>query len=199
MEVRQKFVVDRPLEVVWGALCDIRLVGSCVPGAEIVSVSDDGSNFEGRIRIKVGPISAAFSGSGRITRDDVAHRGQVEGSCIDRSNGSRVKINMTYSSNADQGSNSSATDIVANVTLTGPLAQFGKSALMNDISEVLVQEFTRNLTGRLGQTMEDTEVEHSASSVFAAPAELRLLKVLWQAIKARSIRLAGRAPKTIGR
>ena len=79
MEIKLQFIVNEPLSTVWEALCDTRRVVSCVPGAEIVSVSDDGTEVEGKIRTKVGPISAEFAGKGTISRDDTSHKGQVKG------------------------------------------------------------------------------------------------------------------------
>lgn len=186
MEIRQKFVVDKPLETVWTALCDIRLVASCVPGAEIVSVSTDGHEVEGRIRTKLGPISAAFSGKGVITRDDATHSGKVEGAGADKNSASRVKITLDYATAPSNGGKSTTTDIVANVVLTGPLAQFGKSALMNDIATAMTAEFTKNLKAAIGTSDDATPASpDGAASRPAASTELRPMKIVWAVIQAR--------------
>ncbi len=193
MEIHQKFVVDKSLETVWAALCDIRLVASCVPGAEIVSVSPDGREVEGRIRTKLGPISAAFSGKGVITRDDATHSGKVEGSGADKNSASRVKISLDYATRPSDGDNSTTTDIVANVVLTGPLAQFGKGALMNDIATAMTTEFTKNLKAAIGRPDDAASASRTgAASPSAAPAELRPMKILWAVIRARFTALFAR-------
>lgn len=186
MEIRQKFVVDKPLQTVWAALCDLRLVASCVPGAEIVSVSPEGREVEGRIRTKLGPISAAFSGKGIITRDDAIHSGKVEGAGADKNSASRVKISLDYAAKPSDGGLSTTTDIVANVVLTGPLAQFGKGALMNDIATAMTVEFTKNLKAAIGKPDDAAPASDSGqASPRAAPAELRPIKIVWAVIQAR--------------
>ncbi len=196
MEIRQKFTIDEPIETVWAALCDIRLIASCVPGAEITSVSPNGEEVEGRIRTKVGPISAAFSGKGVITRDDAAHSGKVEGSGSDKNTASRVKINLDYVAKESPDRASTTTDVVANVILTGTLAQFGKTALMNDIATAITTEFTKNLKSVIGSPGGSGASvdcgETSSPSAPAAPAELRPMKLLWIVIKARFMALFGR-------
>ena len=190
MEIKQQFVVDQPIATVWDALCDIRRVASCVPGAEIVSVSDDGTEVEGKIRTKVGPISAAFAGKGIISRDDATHTGQVEGSGADRNSSSRVKMTMVYTAVESDGGKSTTTDIVAKVVLTGPLAQFSKGSLMNDIAAALTAEFTKNLRATFGAPAV-AESGNTGPAPAAAPAELRPLKLFWNVLKTRLARLFG--------
>lgn len=188
MEIRQSFVVEQPLKTVWAALGDIRLVASCVPGAEIVSISDDGREIEGRIRTKIGPLSAAFSGVGKIERDDVNYTGTVEGAGADKNSSSRIKINLDYAAKPSADQKSTTTEVVAKVVLTGPLAQFGKGALINDIAAAMTAEFTRNLKAVIDppapQSNSETSVEMPRPSSPAA-AELRPMTLLWMIIKAR--------------
>lgn len=192
MDIRQQFVVDRPLEEVWAALSDIRLVASCMPGAEIVSVSDDQREVEGRMHAKLGPISAAFAGRGRITRDDARHEGVVEGSGADRNSGSRVQIKLTYALSPSEDGRSTTTAIVAGVTLSGALAQFGKGTLIQEIAAHMTQQFTANLRQRFaaqGSPEETAQVRADGAGASAGAGELRPLQLLLAVMKARLLRL----------
>lgn len=196
MEIRQHFTVEQDIATVWRALNDIRLVASCMPGAEIVSVSDDQSEIEGLMRAKVGPMSAAFAGKGKVTRDDVRHAGTVEGTGADRNSSSRVQVKLSYQLEPTDEGRSTAVAIVAGVVLSGPLAQFGKGVLINEIATQLTQQFAANLR-RSFQTQAAAKAgdgEPPAPPEPAPPAgELRPLQLLIAVLKARLRRLYGGA------
>jgi carbon monoxide dehydrogenase subunit G len=187
VEIRQKFVVEQPIETVWAALSDIHLVASCMPGAEIVSVSDDQSEIEGRMRTKVGPISAAFGGRGKVVRDASTYTGSVEGSGADKNSGSRVQMKLTYALEPSDGDKSTTTSIVAGVVLSGPLAQFGKGALINEIAAHLTQQFTANLRQRLAANAAGPNSEQATIPAVesASAGELRPLQLLIAVLKGR--------------
>jgi carbon monoxide dehydrogenase subunit G len=154
MEIRQEFTVDHGITEVWRSLADVRLVASCMPGAEVFSVSDDQSEVEGRIHARIGPIGANFNGRAKIVRDDGKLSGTLEGTGLDQSNGSRAAIKLMYALKPAVGSASSTTTtVVATVTLSGLLAQFGKGRLINDVATQMTQEFASRL--RLALTPSD--------------------------------------------
>ncbi|MER2533835.1 MAG: SRPBCC family protein [Rhizobiaceae bacterium] len=193
MEIRQHFTVEQDIATVWRALNDIRLVASCMPGAEIVSVSDDLSEVEGLMRAKVGPMSAAFAGKGRVTRDDARHAGTVEGTGADRNSSSRVQVKLSYQLEPTDGGTSTLVSIVASVVLSGPLAQFGKGVLINEIATQLTQQFAANLR-RSFETQAPPKAADGEPAAAPAPAgELRPLQLLFAVLKARLRRLFGGA------
>lgn len=192
MEIRQKFTVEQDMDTVWAALSDIRLVASCVPGAEIVSVSEDQSEVEGLMRTRIGPISAAFGGTGKITRDDVNHKGSVEGTGSDKNSGSRAQIKLDYELEPSDGGKSTTTSIVAGVVLSGPLAQFGKGALINEIAAQITRQFTTNLRQRFAAATQAADPHAPAEAPQPAGAgELRPMQLLFAVLKARFLRLFG--------
>lgn len=196
MEIRQKFTVEQDIATVWAALSDIRLVASCVPGAEIVSVSDDQSEIEGQMRTRIGPISAAFGGRGKVVRDEVNYKGSVDGAGSDKNSGSRVQIKLDYALEPADGGKATTTSIVAGVVLSGPLAQFGKGALINEIATQITQQFTANLRQRFtaiaAAKRQDPHVDLAAVLTPASAGELRPLQILLAVLKARLRRLFGR-------
>jgi carbon monoxide dehydrogenase subunit G len=157
MEIRQEFTVDHDIAEVWRTLADVRLVASCMPGAEVVSVSDDQSEVQGRVHARIGPIGANFNGRAKIVRDDATHSGLLEGTGLDQSNGSRAAVKLIYALRpAEMDSRSTTTTVVATVTLSGLLAQFGKGGLINDVATQMTREFARRLQQALAESSADT-------------------------------------------
>jgi len=185
MELRQDFVVQASPERVWDALKDFELIAACVPGTEILAVSEDGAEVTGRITAKVGPISAAFTGSAKVARDEGSRSGEVEGTGADRASNSRATVRMTYSVHP-QGT-ATRTDIVADLQLKGTLAQFSKGPIIHDIAAAMTRDFATNLQARL-----------DAHDVGALPRAkpMNPLVLLWRIIMAR---LSGSARGTAGR
>lgn len=64
---------------VWKTLLDVERIAPCMPGATVERV--DGDEVAGRVRVKVGPVTASYAGTARfVTKDEAAHRFVLEGS-----------------------------------------------------------------------------------------------------------------------
>lgn len=196
MNIKQRFVVQHPPEVVWNALADVQLVAQCVPGAEL-DESSDGRNYKGRMRVKLGPIAAAFAGEAVVERDAASRTGVVEGKGADGRSNSRAKARMTYAVTPEAGGKAAAVAVEAEIILTGALAQFGRSAIVNDIAARLTADFADALQKRLAAAAPAGEaaageVAGTASPTIEAPpakpAEIKplqlLLGILWRRILA---------------
>ena len=86
VELRQSFVIAHPVDEVWAFFGRVEDVAACLPGASLDGGEKDGV-VNGKMRVKVGPISAEFNGVAQITRDEATHRGAIVGSGRDtRSN-----------------------------------------------------------------------------------------------------------------
>src|SRR5256885_9984183 len=73
MQLENSFQVAAPPDKVFVYLLDINKVVGCVPGAELSEVVDP-STFKGKVKVKVGPITVAYSGTARISDRDDARR-----------------------------------------------------------------------------------------------------------------------------
>jgi carbon-monoxide dehydrogenase small subunit len=124
VEFRQSFAIAHPVEEVWAFFGRVEDVAACLPGASLDGGEKDGV-VNGKMRVKVGPISAEFSGNS-ATRGIVA-----------------------YSVKPDEGGAGARVDVDVGYTLTGMLAQFGRSGLVQDIASRLTAAFARNLEARL--------------------------------------------------
>ena len=148
VEFRQSFVIAHPVDEVWAFFGRVEDVAECLPGASLDGGEKDGV-VNGRMKVKVGPISAEFSGVAQITRDEAAHRGTIVGSGRDARSNSATRGVVAYSVKPDEGGAGASVDVDVGYTLTGMLAQFGRSGLVQDIAGRLTAAFAKNLEARL--------------------------------------------------
>src|SRR5262249_20693071 len=73
VKLDQSFDVAAPIEDVWRALNDLERVAPCLPGATITGHDEDGT-YRGEFKVKLGPTTAAYRGTIKITEaDEAAH------------------------------------------------------------------------------------------------------------------------------
>src|SRR3954453_17532114 len=73
MKLEQSFEVAAPIDAVWTALNDLERVAPCLPGATITGHDEDGT-YRGEVKVKLGPTTAAYRGTIKITAaDEAAH------------------------------------------------------------------------------------------------------------------------------
>ena len=158
-------------DAVWAALSDLRRVAACLPGAELETLQGD--QITGRMRVALGPVKANFSGAGTVFLDALRREGRISGRGRNSGTGSATEGEVSWQvlPVSDNGS-----ELAVRVTwrLTGALAQFGRTGLVQDLVRRLAAEFARNL-------------DAMAAGGTPAPAgrPLGLLAMLWRLIKAR--------------
>ena len=116
-------------------LLDVNKVVGCVPGAELSEVVDP-TTFKGKVKIKVGPVTVAYSGTARIVdRNDGAHTAtlEAEGRETTGPGSARAKAFMSVVPEGD----TSVVKIVTDYNVAGRVAQFGRG-VMEDVSKRLV-------------------------------------------------------------
>ncbi len=158
-------------EAAWAALSDLRRVAACLPGAELDTL-DDG-HVTGHVGIALGPVKARFAGEGRVMLDDAARSGRLLGGGRDGASRAQGEVTWSVLPAATGGS-----ELLVRLSwrLTGPLAQFGRAALVQDLVRRLARDFARNL---------------DALAAGAAPPPARpvgVLALLWGLLKARLFR-----------
>jgi uncharacterized protein len=164
MKIAQSFTVGRPADVVWTFFQDIPAVAACLPGAELVESKPDGVQ-RGKVKVNLGPFKATFEGEAKVTTDPTTRSGHVDGHGIDKRGGSHSRMALDY--RLKEVGNSTQVDIDVDLTLSGPIAQFGRVGLVTEVANVLIGEFTSNLDGRLSQSPEPSRVN-------AAPRQKQL-------------------------
>lgn len=144
--ISQNVLVSQPPEVVWDLLKDVRAVAECMPGVELTEDLGDGQ-YKGRLRSKLGAITATFDGEAKIEMDDTSKSGTIDARGVDAKGGSRASAAVRYS--AQQDPQGTRLDVTADIKLLGRLAQFGKSGLLQEISNQMVSTFADNLAERV--------------------------------------------------
>lgn len=162
MRIEQEFVVARPPAEVWKFFQDVPSVAQCLPGAELTDENEDGS-YAGSLSVKLGPMTAAFEGKATITPDEAKKTATIDGKGVDKKGGSRGQVKVVYAIAEDPGG--SKVNVDADVTLSGPAAQFGRTGLINEMSKRLIGDFVTCLEGKLGASSEGEAESIEASEV----------------------------------
>jgi carbon monoxide dehydrogenase subunit G len=141
MELKNDFHVSVPIDVAWAVLTDLERIAPCMPGAELQEV--EGEEYRGVVKVKVGPISAQYKGSARfVEKDDKQHRAVLlaEG----RDTRGQGNASATVTALAVPDDDGTTISIATDLTITGKVAQFGRS-VMGDVSAKMLTEFAERL------------------------------------------------------
>jgi carbon monoxide dehydrogenase subunit G len=168
MQLTNSFTVPVPIDRAWDTLLDMERVAPCLPGAAVDSF--DGEVCQGRVKVKVGPISLQYRGEVTIDERDDATRTLVMTGLGKEVKGSSSATARIRANLVDQGA-ATAVHVATDLDLTGKPAQFGRG-IITDVSNRLVGTFARNLENLL--TAEDAPAPAapagSESAAAAAPA-----------------------------
>src|SRR6516162_4121454 len=168
MELEHSFIVPVPPEQAWPVLLDVERIAPCMPGATIDSV--DGDVIKGRIKVKVGPVSLTYAGTGRFTERDEQRRTVTLEASGKETRGSGTASATVHSSLQDEGGQ---TRVVVRTTLsvTGRPAQFGRG-VMAEVGGKIIERFAANLAALLasgGQPEAGAVTGNGAGPGAAAP------------------------------
>jgi aerobic carbon-monoxide dehydrogenase small subunit len=177
IEIRQSFVIARPQREVWNFFAQAERVVPCMPGATLSG--SRGDRLQGQLAIKLGPIAAAFNGEARMIRDEAMQRGMILGAGRDRLSASRASAEIEYRLSAEQGGAATQVDIAVRALLLGPLAQFGRSAIVSDLAARIGDMFARNLERRMAgspDAMDETTAPIPAGALLRTVIAARVKK-----------------------
>ncbi len=152
MKIENSFTVDAPIERAWDVLTDIPTIAPCLPGAKLES--SDGDTHKGRVKVKVGPVTAEYTGQATfVERDEVARRVVINGKGRDTRGAGNAQATITAQMTAvgDKTTVSIDTDL----KVSGKVAQFGRG-VMQDVSEKLLGQFAECVAGKLAEPSELT-------------------------------------------
>lgn len=155
MKISQEFVVAPPVDVVWDFFQDVPSVADCLPGAELTGKDADGA-YEGRLSAKLGPMTATFEGKATVSPEPAERRATIEGKGVDKKGGSRGQVKVDYS--LEEVTDGTKVGVEADVHLSGPAAQFGRTGLINEMSKRLIDDFVACLEAKLqAETVEEAK------------------------------------------
>ncbi len=137
MQLENSFSVAAPPDRVFAYLLDVNKIVGCVPGAELSEVVDT-TTFKGKVKIKVGPITVAYSGTAKIAdRNDAQHSATLEAEGRETTGPGSARAKALMSVEADGAG--SVVKIVTEYNVAGRVAQFGRG-VMEDVSRRIVND-----------------------------------------------------------
>lgn len=145
MDLTNEFTVHLPIDRAWALLTDIERIAPCMPGAQLTGV--EGDTYSGLVKIKLGPVTAQYTGTAAFdSKDDAAHVGVLRAAGRDSHGQGNASALITASLEAqgDQTKVSVHTDL----TITGKVAQFGRGVIL-DVSAKLLGQFVQCLESSL--------------------------------------------------
>jgi uncharacterized protein len=164
MQIENEFTVPGPIDEVWLHLLDVERVAPCMPGAELTESVDE-RTWKGKVNMRLGPVSLSFAGIVTMEdRDDAAHRVVLRAKGMEQKG--KGAANASVTSWLETGENATTVRMVADVQLTGSVAQLSRG-LLPEVSRKLTREFAECL--RTSMLAGETERTPSAAET-AAPA-----------------------------
>jgi carbon monoxide dehydrogenase subunit G len=164
VQLEHTFTVPAPMETVWQAVLDPARVAPCMPGATLTSV--EGDTFAGTVKVKLGPISLLYKGSGEfLEKDEAARTVVIKASGKDsRGNGTAAATVTLTLTSVDGGTEGT---VVTDLAITGRPAQFGRG-LIAEVGGKILNVFATCLADRLDTTGESVTTSPAAEPVPSA-------------------------------
>ena len=170
MQLDHEFTVPVPAARAWPVLTDIEQVWPCMPGATVTKIS--GADFEGQVKVKVGPITVTYRGAASFLElDETARRVVIEARGKETRGVGTASARVTAHLQ-DQGQ-ATVVRVSTDLSITGRPAQFGRGVL-TDVGAKLLGQFAQCLSGVLsdgrrpaypGSTTDPSELRLTTRSI----------------------------------
>ncbi|MCB4769306.1 2Fe-2S iron-sulfur cluster binding domain-containing protein [Ancylobacter sp. Lp-2] len=180
VEIRESFEVPAPRDAVWALFQSPEQVIACLPGARLTAPSD-GRSLAAEMVVKLGPMQAAFGGTGLIIPNPADWSGTIDGRGVDARSATQVRARLAYRlvESADGAVTRVSVDVA--YVLQGPLAQMSRGAIAREVAARLTQNFAANLAARI-----------RGEAPAASAASLDAGALAWSLVKGWLARLFGR-------
>lgn len=184
MKIANEFTISVPVDDAWEVLTDLAQVVPLMPGAQLIG--QDGDDYVGKVRVKVGPVISEFTGKANfVDLDRENYRAVINARGREARGTGNAAAVVTAQLHPD-GNNSRVT-VDTDVKIVGKLAQFG-SGMLQQVSEKLLGQFVESLEAKLAGTaqpvaepalteppaaqQEPTQAPEAAAAAEPAPIDL---------------------------
>ena len=175
-KIEERFEVQAPVERVWKYLIDPARVVECLPGAELVEMTD-AHNFVGAIKVKVGPLAMSYKGKAKFTEvNEETHQVRMVGDAREVGGSGSTKVTMLSTVAPLASGGASEVVVNAEVELVGKIVQFGRG-MIEEVSRQMFRQFSTCVRAKLeeAQPVESTPSVPEIKPVAAAPLAFRAL------------------------
>jgi len=163
IELDNSFTVPVPPEKAWDVLLDVERIAPCMPGASVLSISDDGNEIEGQVKVKLGPLSLTYKGTAKFTNKDVEnHTIAIEATGKETRGAGTASANVQAVLKPGDATGSTLVSIHTSLNVTGRPAQFGRS-LLPEVSGKLIAQFATNLEALIAADNAPAAAEETAT------------------------------------
>jgi carbon monoxide dehydrogenase subunit G len=145
VQLSNEFVVPRGVEETWKVLTDVERIAPAMPGAQLTGVED--GKYTGTVKVKVGPVTASYRGVASFRELDEANHHAVLDAKGKESTG-RGQAAAVVSADLLPEGDQTRVRVTTDLTISGPLAQFGRGAIA-EVSTRLLGQFVDNLKNTL--------------------------------------------------
>ena len=163
------FPLDGSVDDAWTLLNNIEQVASCMPGAAITETVDE-HNFKGSVKVKIGPMNVAFSGTIEVQAIDAnEHQVHLIARGKDSKGSSSASMDLTARVRSGESGASELTGD-AGVTVNGKLANFG-GRMMTQVSDQILDQFADNFRAKLAASVNSEDSTQAAQSTDESTAQ----------------------------
>ena len=188
MEVKaeKQLKLNQNPDMVWKMMIDPSFMVKSVPGAELTELLDD-RNFNGKISLKIGPVTAKFNGEAEFTKlVEEDYELTLEGKGLDTSGkgGANMTMNIKLVPIDDGGTEMKSS---MSLSITGRLAQFGGRMIVA-VNNKMFDQWATSFTELMNQQTSSKDSEEKSSSLqenlnVAETTPVKALPLAWSAIK----------------
>ncbi|MCW2600891.1 MAG: putative rane protein [Frankiales bacterium] len=165
MKISNEFTVSVPVAAAWEVLTDLERIAPCLPGTQLTG--RDGDSYQGKVKVKVGPVVTEFSGVATfVEKDDSAYRAVIDAKGKDARGGGNANATITAQLRAE-GAQTVVT-VETDLKISGKLAQFG-SGMIAEVSNKLLGQFVEELEKQVVGAPAPATAETTAPAAAAPP------------------------------
>jgi carbon monoxide dehydrogenase subunit G len=146
VKLEHSFELPAPLETVWSLLLDVERLAPCLPGGEVTERIGD-ARYTATVRVKIGPMTLAYSGEVEIAEaDEAARRSVMLARATETRGHGTAEATITTSLRA----NGAATraEIETQLELTGRAGRLA-DGVVDEVAQQVMGEFAACLSKRV--------------------------------------------------
>jgi len=165
MQLTGEYRIEAPKEKVWEALNDPDVLKDCIPGCESIEKTSD-TSFSAKVKAKVGPVSAKFSGDVTLSDLDPPNGYRISG---EGKGGAAGFAKGGANVRLEEDGSGTILHYEVDAKVGGKLAQIG-SRLIDGTAKKMAGDFFGRFAEKVGEPAPVVEEAAPAAEAAEAPA-----------------------------